>query len=286
VDTALALLFLNRATAPVSGDERSVEWRLLVGEGDLNVRGRIGDGVEVWLTGLSKNVRADQGLDDDADLTIESVQWIARSGGVETVLATLDNGGSSERFAERIKTEFPGPYELFARASILAPASEKRFDLDSAVLNVPTLYTSRQLDYGGDSAQSLLRGATITATSGKSKPTDAVDGDQNSNWICEASDLEPMWSAELPVATRAATLLITHRGPRPTHSGLSLVSRVRLVINGSDMGEFELQADLMKKTEIALDPDVRVKRVELYLLDFTGSADSGFSEIELMPSGN
>lgn len=283
VDTALALLFLNRATAPVSGQERAVEWRLLSAEGDLGLRGKIGDGLEVWLTGLASSLRESRGLPDEAELRVESIQWIGVKEGVKTILEEVRDGGGSKRFAANLHPAFDGAFELFARAQIVIEGDESAgFELDSSSMQVPALYTDAQLAYGADENRNLLRGAQASATSSQSKPADALDGDHGTNWICKADDAEPKWMAELSRSAVANRLLITHRGPRPEHQGLSRVSRVRVVVNGSITFELDLSKDLMKKTVVELGPDVRVKTVEIFLLGFTGVRNSGFSEIELV----
>ncbi|MFT6713756.1 MAG: hypothetical protein ACJAVJ_001035 [Planctomycetota bacterium] len=278
VDTALALLFLNRSTTPTSGDTRAVDWRLLAVDGDLGARARIDDGLEVWLTGLSKSFR--ETLEGDA--TIVSVQWIGRDERGEQILEEVLTGGAAERFAARLQPNFSGGFELIARATIQVGAEQAEVKLDSKVLEVPGLYTDRQLSYGGDASRNLLAGASASASSGKSKPADALDGDHNTNWICEPADHNPKWMAELKTAALADTLLITHRGPRPSYEGLSRVTQATIVINGTDTYELELERDLMRKSVLKLPEAIRVKRVEIQIQGFTKDASSGFSEVELL----
>ncbi len=283
VDTALALLFLNRATAPVSGDERAVEWRLLSADGDLSVRGKIGTSLEVWLTGIDEGVREANGLDSDTSLEIQSVDWVARSDGKESVLATVSSGGAAERFAAALAPDFPSAFELFARATVSVVGGEgPPIELESGPLQVPALYTDGELAYGGDDIRNLLRGASADASSSRSKPEDALDGDLSTNWICEESDRDPTWSADLTSPVDADTLLLTHRGPRPEHQGLSRVTRVRVVINGTQTVELDMTRELMKKTVVDLGGIVKVRRVQVQLLGFTGDGNSGFSEVELV----
>ena len=278
VDTALALLFLNRSTTPTSGDTRSVDWRLLAVDGDLGARARIDNGLEVWLTGLSKAYR--ETLDGDAKLV--SVQWIGRDERGEQVLADVQVGGTADRFAAHLQPDFSGGFELIARATIQVGTEQREVKLDSSVFPVPGLYTDRQLDYGADAKRNLLTGATASATSEKSKPSDAIDGSHDTNWICEAADRNPTWMAELNTAALADTLLITHRGPRPSYKDLSRATQVTIVINGTDTYELELERDLMRKSVLKLPEPIRVKSVEIQILGFTKDASSGFSEVELL----
>ena len=278
VDTALALLFLNRSTTPTSGDTRAVDWRLLAIDGDLGVRARIDDGLEVWLTGMSKAYRESQG--GEAELV--RVQWIGRDERGEQVLKEVQSGGAADRFAAHLQPDFSGGFELIARATLQVGAEQREVQLDSSVLQVPGLYTDRQLRYGGDAARNLLAGASAHASSEKSKPTDAIDGNHDTNWICEAADHNPTWLAELKTAALANTLMITHRGPRPSYSDMSRVTHATVVINGTDTYELKLERDLMRKSVLKLPEAVRVKSVEIQILGFTKDASSGFSEVELL----
>jgi hypothetical protein len=290
VDTALALLFLNRATAPSSGEDRTLEWRLLSSDGDLGVRGRVANGIEVWLTEMSSGYRVSKGEADGVRLAIESVQWIGKYEEVETVLATVETGGSADRFAARCLSSYPDAFEIFARATILVQSADEasepeRITLDSLPMPVPALFTAEQLSYGGDTARNLLLGARATATSSGDKAGAVFDGKFDTNWICAGNDPEPMWSAKLPVAAKADTLRLTHRAPHTVQKDKSRVTRIRVVINGSDIYEVDMDPNFMKKTMIDLKTEDRVKTVEIYLLDFTDNPSAGFSEIELVLVG-
>ena len=278
VDTALALLFLNRSTTPTSGDTRSLDWRLLAVDGELGARARIDDGLQVWLTGLSEAFR--ETLDGHAKVV--SVQWIGRDERGDQVLAEVQVGGPADRFSAHLQPDFSGGFELFARAKIHVGTEQSEVKLDSSVLQIPGLYTGQQLNYGGDAKRNLLTGAMASASSEKSKPSAAIDGSHDTNWICEAADRNPTWIAKLNTAALADTLLITHRGPRPSYKDLSRATRVTIVINGTDTYELELERDLMRKSVLRLPEPIRVKSVKIEILGFTKDSSSGFSEVELL----
>ena len=278
IDTVLALLFLNRATAPTSGGETAGEWRLVASAeepGRPVVRARlaavVGEPFEFWV----------ETTGDLDPAEVHAVSWVARTAEGERVLAVVDRAadGGTGRFASRLDAQAIGSHELVAKLSAGADAAE------SVPLALPGLYTAAELDAAGDQAANLLRGSTAGASSSLSgsTPRDAIDGKQGSNWILEPADREPRWWAELPSTARASRLVLVHRGPSPQHAGLSRVTRVRVELNGRRTFEVDLDPDPMRTTVVDFGGSVPVSRVELVPLGFTGDAASGFSEVLLLP---
>ncbi|MDF1798563.1 MAG: hypothetical protein P1V81_05265 [Planctomycetota bacterium] len=284
IDTVLGLLFLNRATGPTSGAASAGDWRLVTSEstgeaGRPVVRARlaavIGEPLELWIESF------DGGEAEDVD----AVEWRARftTPGTERteVLARVtraDDKGLG-RFSVRLAEPPTGSFELVARA--LGAAGE----LDSAPVQVPALYAATELRGAADQAHNLLRGATAGATSsqGGSKPSDAIDGKQGTNWIIEASDREPRWWVDLPSHETATRLVFVHRGPSPQHAGLSRVLKAKVILNGKLEFDLDLDPDPMRRTTLDLGGELRVSRIEILPLEFTAETNSGFSELLLLP---
>jgi hypothetical protein len=285
-DTALALLFLNRATAPTSGDERTSDWRLLSAEGDLNLRARIGsEGLDTWLTGTSTVELTAHNREPRRAPRLEMVQWIGIIDGREVVLEEVKQGGTAQRFAARLDPPTADPFELFARAQAIDEEGDepRRFELDSPRLQVPAIYNESQLAYAHDHRRNLLVRASAEATSsdGRCKPRDAIDSNHSTNWIFRSDDLAPVWTANMASVQPADRLLITHRGPRPEHQGLDRVEGVRVWINGEHEFELDMESDLMKKTVLLFGEELRVRRIEIEILAPLGKS-SGFSEVQLL----
>jgi hypothetical protein len=308
-DTILALLFLNRATKPTSGEGVARRLDVLAAEDEgLDVRVRAtGRGPwNVWVTGYGERVREELVWSGtlSREPRVTRVTWIARSGDApesqELVLREVmpREGAAVQRFEAQIELPSPGTWKVFARVEALRPpaddgAPSEREELVSGELTVAVRAPLDEavLGYPLDRRANLLRkeNADVEASShhGTQTPELAVDHLHGTRWHSGVDDEAPWWRARLDRGVNAKRLLLSHAWPRPADRGKAQPSVVELVLNrGEHRQSIELDPDPMRKTSIDLPPG-KVLEVELRVLESVnrtlGTDAVGFSEIELVP---
>jgi hypothetical protein len=305
-DTILALLFLNRATKPTSGE--GVERRLdvLVAEGpdlDVSVRATGQGPYDVWVTGYGTRVLEElvwPGSEQRAP-RVERLSWVATSahGGEEQVLAEIEprEGAVVQRFEARLELA-PGTWDVRARVRAERPPAT-----DGALTTVEELVSGslrivvrgqpddEVLAYPRDRHANLLRSGVVTfeasSLHGEQKPERASDGLHATRWHSSVDDAEPWWRARLERGVNADRLLLSHAWPRLGDRKKAQPSQVELVLNGGEFRQaIELDPDPLRKTSVELPPG-KVLEVELRILTSVnrklGTDAVGFSEIELVP---
>jgi len=284
IDSVLSLLFLRRATAATSGAASARDWRLASSGAqsdaerplEIQVRrpGMMGEKLEAWVQDVGEGA------------AVTAVTWVARVKGVESTLAVVDADADKGalRFAMRVtmdRRELADGFELFAKAAL-----EGGGELRSEAVSIPALFSEEELGFAFQIEANLLQGATASATSSRSgsKPRDGLDGNCDSNWICEPADRDPVWSAELPSAKTASRLYLVHRGPALEYSGLSHVARAKVTLNRRFEFEVELGSDSMRPVLVDFGRNLDVNRIDIAILETSGpDAATGFSEVVLLP---
>lgn len=304
-DTLLALLFLNRATAPRTG-EKEVVRDLYTAEGpdaDVGLRAQGENPFTVWITGYGPRVRAELGWPGSASRAprIERVRYVAvpKGGGDEILLgevvAEADSDSTLERFEARL-TLPPGSFSLFARLDALKPPAEQglqpeRVALESQKIEIqiPTPFAPEALHYAEHRAANLLLGrASIEASSHYGEQTAAMgaDGTHGTRWHSDIADEAPWWRASLSNAVDADRLHLSHAWPRETHHDAPQPAKVEVILNDEQRFEVTMDPEPLAKTTLELGATVRVVRIELRILEsrnrVLGRDAVGFSEIELV----
>jgi len=115
----------------------------------------------------------------------------------------------------------------------------------------------------------------------------AIDGHEVSAWFCAATDADPVLTISLKRAVRANRVVIAQAPPDPLDVGKAdYAQRVSLRINKTKTRyEVTTPVDRRAPTVIDLGKDVRIKHMEVYLLDrATGSewpGRAGINELQL-----
>lgn len=297
VDTVLALLFLTKATAPVSGRDTISDRAQLTAKGDVEIQGVGTDPLAVWITGWSDDRVRDLG--DPPRVT--EVNWVVRDeGGAERVAATvkgdLEGGQLMQRYEARVSFGAPGKYTVFARVEALVPPETVGLQPKPTALESPPIeieIAGGQVASFGDYARhaqvNLLRGAEVEASTsaGNDKPGNAVDGLHGSWWKCANNDAAPSIRAKLTPPRPASELFLSHAMPMTKDQGAAQAADIEVVLNGEVHLTATTEPDRHGKTKIELPPETRVSTLQIFVRSARngelGQAALGFSEIELIP---
>jgi hypothetical protein len=309
VETELALLFLARATAILTGKpsaSAAPAWSTPDAPGAaVALRGSGDTPAILWVESLADDLTA--GLEwagqkgrgphivhvdyfAQRDIPGASAQRIAR------VEADPSAPAGSERFAIRHRFEANGTWLVHARvlcvrkpegAGVLG--EEVELVSDEMEVRVQNVISPEQLAYASDARKNLLRTVNvITACSSQIAGEErwkVKDGHFGTRWHCAKSDGEPWLKIALNRSVRARTVALTHGWPSPMHVDAARPFSGQLLINGRETIDWEMDPDPMTKTTIDLGRTTRVRSLELRITEVLngnlGSDAFGFSEIEL-----
>jgi len=274
--TAIALLFLTRATAGVTS-QRSLEKVYTTGEREdgLRLRGAGDTPLALWIEGAPAGTR--------------DVAYVARlvgDGGAEAI--PIGRSESAEDgFA--IRREFPrcGKWEI--RAAIGTPAGA--VELGPLAVSIERVVEPRFLTYASDATRNAFaaaEGVEIEASSFVDEargPARAFDRLQATYWECAATDGEPRIEIRLRRPVLGGRLLFSHPRNRRFAADLARATRIEVTVNGRHRFEGDLPIDAGTKGELDLPRNVPVQSVEVRIRAVAGGAlgrdPVGFGEIEL-----
>jgi len=303
-ETCFALLFLSRATAPVSGQRRRAAGTYVTDQpaADLVLRASGDAPFTFWIESVAEARVAELSWVDEAGagLHVGRIEYLLQPSPtepVERLLASLDLDDSRPvsdgRFAVQHVFERPGSYAVVAALHVLLRIG------DEVVLRSPplTVVASQAANpdlgrYAHDPAADLLLSGRVKATASSHAehlpPHRAVDGRTASGWRSDDADHMPAIRLELSKPVKCDTLLLTHLADLaatvPSHAGRPL--EVEVAINGSKRPlRVELRPSDWEKTLIDLGAGQRVKELEIRVLRSSPGVDGrdgvGFGEIEL-----
>lgn len=312
IDTLLALLFLKRATAPVSGatltpqsraprapatadaGARSASWDAGGASDALAIHAR-GEALTVlWVSGLRADLR--QALSGPKGLDVQKLEFFARCvdepTAPEVLIGTLGPRTVLAEDLSRLELthvfDRPGTWTVRARLSVLVAGTQTRIvETPLVSLVVRSVFDQRRLAYAGDPARNLLRGqeVALAASSGAAQAKAALDGLYGTEWTCDAKDTAPWIRLTPPRPLQAATLVLAHARNRAKDADKPRVNQVEIVVNGEITLGLALANDGQLKSAIELPPRVPIRTLELRIKSLhggrLGAASVGFSEIEL-----
>ncbi len=277
IDTALALLFLGRASGPPTPVPSSRNWRLAgsaaaESEGALLARVRrpavLGDALECWLQ-------------DSKAPDLARVEWIARSAARAESLATVLATSGDGRFAAQLASLPREGFELVALGTLKSGQV-----LESAPITIAPLYTPDDLEFARHVQANLLRGARVaTLPSGSTKLAEhAIDGSLYSAWTAWQQEEGASFSADLRRPAAASRLLLAPLRGREELLSRGRILRARVTINGAERFEVQIHPDLLRPTVVEFGSTLRVEQLEVTPLEVDWvDPHAGFSEIVLLP---
>ena len=302
-DTAFALLFLRRASAPrQSGsavDRRADAYADASGTVHLHATGSAR--MTMWIQDFQ------EGLEEDFEgsdrlwrgIRVIEVQYWADGELVASVAGDPSKPWSGERYATRYTFPLPGEHTLTARVRIVSPYGDPKHPgeggssevdvIESAVMQVvtknsPEDWMAANLEQVGED---LLQGGELTTSAStslaESGPGYAVDGSHSTRWVCTAEDSEPWINVKLGRSVRASAILLSQANSKLSMRGqYAAIRRIALSINRGKPVEVELGPDDLRQVRIELDRKTRIRELRVIVLQRAPTgAPVGFSGIEL-----
>ena len=295
--TSFALLFLSRATQSMTGGStHSLEdlwWTQDVGA-KVRLRATGDTPMTIWLDGFGEEF-----LEEHDGVHVAKVEYLVGGEVIGAMEGEVLKKWAAEKYA--IRHSFPknAQYELVARVHYVPGAHADPGGIQTELAESPALRVSVDevaedwmLAAAEGDLYNLLPadGVEASATSvnvNGQEAAKAVDGHEVSAWFCSAEDKEPTLTLSIRRAVRANRVVIAQAPPNPLDIGKAdYAQRVSLRINKTS-ARYEVTAPVDRRapTVIDLGKDVRIKHLEVYLLDRAqGSAwpgRAGVNELQL-----
>ena len=307
-NTCFGLLFLARATHPLSGLAKSPASKRNFGADDpsapLSMRVSAAAEARMWVSSWGRRTLERYAAQGDAkagpivkQVVYEEVPDGDREPRVlSTVAGDASKPAGLNRFAARHEFPRAGKYRLRAVATLVDPDDGEEIRLESPVLEivVSQVHRPRFLDYSLDPGRNLLASAAskVSASSlfhDSCKPERAFDNLQSTMWRGADDDPLPWIKIELHAELRADTFLFTHAA-RFSSPDVNYPARIRsfdLILNDKKIHPVEMLPGDGTKTTFTLPRPVKVRTLELRVREVAdhGAAPDkrsvGFNEVEL-----
>jgi len=295
--TSFALLFLSRATKSMTGGvTHSLEdlWWTQDITAAVRLRATGDTPMTIWLDGFGEEF-----VEANGGVHIAKVEYLVGGEAIAAMEGEVLEKWKGEKFAIRHRFPKSAAYELVARVHFVPgshadPAGIQPQTVDSPSLKVSVNEVAEDwmLAAAEGSRFNLLpaEGVEVSSTSVNAagqEAAKAIDGHEISAWFCAATDTDPVLTISLKRAVRANRVVIAQAPPNPLDVGKAdYAQRVSLRINKTS-ARYEVTAPLDQRapTVIDLEKDVRIKHLEVYLLDrAVGSAwagRAGINELQL-----
>jgi len=307
--TAFCLLFLRRATNPVTGGGSRPTQRhyASVAAGAPLVVAASGDSpLSLWVATWDADLRSALEWPGERGRGPRVIRVVYRADGapIETVQGDPARPAGDERFAARHEFERSGRYSISAQVQVTAPPSRTADGRERAahlrVLEAPpfaveigAVTPQWMLDDARAPGLNLLpaAGARVEASStwrrGPSVAAGAaVDNLCGTCWLADPDDERPTLTIRLSRATRADTVLLSHARSRPFEPGAYARAVAALVsIDGEPAQRVALCPDERRKAVLRLPRPRAIQTLEIALPwrvpGAGGQCAVGLSEVEL-----
>ena len=306
VQTCFALLFLRKATAPVTGDLRASGGRRYTQrDPDLDVRiTAAGDNpLSMWIVGYGREVRRanEWPAESGQGPHVVRVIWYVDDVEVARLAGSSDEPVQHERFAHRQELSLPGVHGVSAEVHILRPPSVDRHgrSLPATVrvlrsetleVNVEHACAEWMLENARDRSRNLVPGAWPTAFSSSTlrghPPGLVTDNLQGTSWLAARDDPRPSLRLEFDQAVEANLIVVGHARQTPhVPSRWARALEVEITINGTQHHRLRMHADEQRKARLELPQAVKIETLEFVIPmaapGSNGERAVGLAEVEL-----
>ncbi|HED64110.1 MAG TPA: hypothetical protein ENJ09_01015 [Planctomycetes bacterium] len=272
--TAFALLFLDRATAPSTGNRTRVR-RALRARGDAHLIGTGDDALTLWIDGFE-----DRWLGEGRrPPRILWVAYIVDGREVARIHAgeKLEGKASADpRIPYVHRFRRTGVHRVSAKVAIAAPPDGTELVLDTGEfeVDVRTAWGDWMEDSARAAARNLLRStdgskpvAEITASSGEDAEL-AVDGLQGTAWVSDPGDRQPTLTLTFDHTLRAQEIRIGGADARGADLGThDRIARARVVVDARDTFYVDFDADPLAPGVLRFERRRGVRRLEITLVE-------------------
>ena len=300
-NTCFALLFLERATATVSGVRqrtRAKSYGTTEPDALVSIHASGDTPLTVWISAFGKKTLADHGWPqgNGGGLRVKKVEYVVGQEVVHSVNGDPGRAGEGERFATKMSFPKIGTYTIFARVTLTKPPPESAEVVVTSPpleVKIEDMVNEETISYASDSSRNLLLDARFdtrasTQFSGGWAARLAADGRMATSWLSANNDEVHTWTLELKKPVRADTLLVSQAWPHvrePKHA--ARFTRLEVIINKRRKKSILLDTttDLFRKTEIPLGKPETIRFLEFRILDREKGEQHekavGFAEVEL-----
>ena len=301
--TCFALLFLRRATMPVSGGLHRTGGRRYSTPNDapgVRIAASGDNPMGVWLTGFGAYLQEELAWPDGGGVRVARVIWIVDDVEVTTIDGDEARPGGQERYEHQVRFDEPGAHTVRAQVQVLRPpvtdsagrrypASLKVLDSAKLTVEVEDACPPWMLDNVRDRARNLVPLALATARASSSRggagAEHAIDQHQARSWIAAASDPTPTLELSFAEPQEANVILVGHARSTPLDPGRwARALEVDVYVNGR-RHRLRMHSDERRKGRLVLRRSVKVRELKL-VVPFAapgrgGEASVGFAEVEL-----
>lgn len=290
--TCFALLFLERATAPTTG-EGPTRQVVRLGEGEVQLRGTGTNPLAVWITGFDEAALQELGTKGNGP-RIAKVEHLVDGRVVETLDGMPRRAWRGERYAHRHVFRETGTHLVSARVHVVRPEMPAGETVGTVVLEsdgfeveIATIPAEWMVPFAKLAGENLLRGVDVEVrVSSGNAPDAATDGLQSTRWLAQASDRHPSISLRFPRAIRADTIALS--GPdacaadRGEHD---VIARAVVTVDGKLELSVRFPTDPLQPAILELDRPRSIRSLDVELLErIPGSgrtATVGLAEVGL-----
>jgi hypothetical protein len=299
--TCFALLFLRRASAPrPSGKAANREAQAFSdASGDVHIYATGRTKITCWVNAFDEKLLAEFGGEDRSwrGLRVVEVEYLANGEAFRAVPGEPTRAwGSESRFAVQHDFELPGEQTLQVIVKIVSPDGDPEFPsrtetIESAVLRITTedspedWMAHNQEVFGEDLLGPSRPVASASSSRAGDGPASACDALHSTRWVSGDGDAKP-WIRFLPKQrVRANTLTLSQANSKLSMRGVcGAIQKIQVIVNGGKPLEVELETDDLKPTQVDLGKNLRIRELEIRLLEFTLGKEGrgvGFSGVEL-----
>jgi hypothetical protein len=297
-NTCFALLFLERATAALSGGGRAERgWGETEATAAVRLRGSGRGPITMWIDGIAPDVLTTYAWPavNGGGVRVRRVEYLLDDAIVETIQADPDRPLGRERFPARIAELSPGAHTVSARL-VVVTADLEEVTLDTGTFTIETVRPSSpwMRDYALDRGRNLLAEArvkvTVSSEDGDAKfdRNKALDNLLGTGWLSKKGDTTPWIELDLKRPLKAKRLVLSNTRPneREADAGARIV-RVEVIINDRKKTSHvvELSSDPLRKTALDFGKTEMIRQLRIEVLEFAPGAKRtdqvGFAEIEL-----
>lgn len=301
-NTCFALLFLERATAKMTGEglgTRHESYAIRDPQAQVRLFATGDTPLTVWIEGFGESVYERLGVAEGQGLPVARVEYLEGERVLATVQADPARSDRTERYAAQLRFERNGTYQIRARVT-LDPGTAAGGDASGPVTLTSPLLAVRidevledwMLDAARSGQGELMRETKVEVTASSTRPDSnafwAVDGVEGTAWWAKSDDDTPTLTLRLKRPVRANLLRVGVAGQRSDQEGeYARPTRIAIVLNRTErtLIEVALLADVRRPVDVDLGRARRVKELEIRILEQElGSKflhQVGFSELGL-----
>ena len=280
-ETCFGLLFLTRATSPVTGlATRKPEVWTSKGDVQLAATGRVD--CSMWVAGFDESVEAD-------DLRIRRVQYLLSGEPIATVNGDPELAWTSESFLASHRFPTAGLRKLSAIVELADGSKLRSAELEITADHDVERWMQDNLEQVADN---LLDEVAVEISASRSAEDHAaraaLDGLQATAWLCPAKARDPKLTLQWSKPIRANRVVLFPADSNMLQAGHhDQVERLAVTVNRRRI-EVTCPKDPLAATVIDLDKTRLVRSIEIQILQRRAGSQqpgmAGFAEVALQLS--